>query len=83
MRIRVTVPEVWDNVELEAEPEWTVERVKEEALAAATGRTPDGEAVEGKFRGATALDESVTLGRLGVPDNAAFIVLRVRRQPVK
>ena len=83
MKIRVSVPEVWDNVELAAEPEWTVARVKEQALATTTGRTPDGAAFEVKFRGAKVLDESATLAALGVPDNAALIVLRVKREPVK
>jgi len=83
MKIRVSVPEVWDNVELAAEPEWTVERVKYEALATTTGRTPDGAAFEVKFRGAKVLDESATLAKLGVPDNAALIVLRIKREPVK
>ena len=83
MKIRVSVPEVWDNVELAAEPEWTVERVKQEALATTTGRATDGAAFEVKFRGAKVLDESASLATLGVPDNAALIVLRVRRQPVK
>jgi hypothetical protein len=83
MRVRVSVPEVWDNVELLAESDWTVERLKHEALAATTGRTPDGAAFEVKFRGAKVLDEGATLATLGVPDNAAFIVLRTKRQPVK
>jgi hypothetical protein len=83
MKLRVTVPEVWDHVELAAEPEWTVERVKREALASTTGRKPDGAAFEVKFRGAKVLDESATLAALGVPDNAALIVLRIKREPVK
>jgi hypothetical protein len=83
MKIRVSVPEVWDKVELAAEPDWTVERVKHEALAAATGHVPDGAAFEVKFRGAKVLDERATLSLLGVPNNAAFIVLRVKREPVK
>ena len=41
MKIRVSVPEVWDNVELLAAPEWTAKRVKEEALTATTGSTSD------------------------------------------
>ncbi len=83
MRIRVSVPEVWDNVELAAEPDWTVRRLKEEALAAATGRAGEAAAFEVKFRGAKILDESVSLKQLRVPDSAAFAVLRVRRQPVR
>ena len=35
-----------------------------------------------KFRGASILDESITLGKLGAVPNAPFIVLPARRQPV-
>ncbi len=83
MTVRVWVPEVWDIVSLEASPEWTVARLKAEALAQATGREPDGEAYEVKFRGAPVLDESATLGALGAPPNASFIVLPVSRQPAR
>jgi hypothetical protein len=83
MTVRVWVPEVWDIVSLDAGPEWTVERLKSEALEQATGRKPDGEAYEVKFRGALVLDESETLAGLGAPDNASFIVLHARRLPAK
>lgn len=83
MTVRVWVPEVWDIVRLEASPEWTIERLKAEALRQATGRVPDGEAYEVKFRGALVLDESATLSGLGAPDNASFIVLHARRRPAR
>jgi hypothetical protein len=83
MTVRVWVPEVWDIVSLDAGPEWSVARLKSEALERATGRAPDGEAYEVKFRGALVLDESATLSALGAPDNASFIVLHARRLPAK
>jgi hypothetical protein len=83
MMVRVWVPEVWDIVSIDAGPEWSVARLKSEALEQATGREPDGEAHEVKFRGALVLDESQTLGGLGAPDNASFIVLHSRRLPAK
>ena len=83
MTVRVWVPEVWDVVRPEAGAEWTVERLKAEALRQATGRAPNGEAYEVKFRGALVLDESATLGGLGAPDNASFIVLPAKRRPAR
>jgi hypothetical protein len=83
MTVRVWVPEVWDIVSLDASPEWSVARLKTEALEQATGREPDGAAYAVKFRGARVLDESATLGALGAPDNASFIVLHARRLPAR
>jgi hypothetical protein len=83
MTVRVWVPEVWDIVSLDASPEWSVARLKSEALERATGRAPDGEAYEVKFRGARVLDESATLSALGAPDNASFIVLPATRRPAR
>ena len=83
MTVRVWVPEVWDIVSLDASPEWSVARLKTEALQQATGRAPDGEAYEVKFRGALVLDESTTLGALDAPDNASFIVQHARRVPAR
>lgn len=83
MKVRVWVPEVWDIVRLEATPEWTVERLKAEALQRATGRAPDNDVYEVKFRGALVLDESATLSGLGAPDNASFIVLHTHRRPAR
>jgi hypothetical protein len=83
MTVRVWVPEVWDIVSLNASPEWSVARLKAAALEQATGRRPDGETYEVKFRGALVLDESATLGALGAPHNASFIVLHARRLPAR
>ena len=43
----------------------------------------DVDAHQVKFRGALVLDESRTLGDLGVPDGAPLIVLPARRRPVR
>lgn len=83
MMVRVWVPEVWDIVSLDASPEWSVARLKVAALEQATGREPDSEVYEVKFRGARVLDESATLGALGAPDNASFIVLHAHRLPAR
>jgi hypothetical protein len=83
LRVRVSVPDVWDILTLDAEPDWTVERLKSEALARATGRSLPASEYIVKFRGARVLDESRSLVDLGVPDRASLIVLPARRQPVR
>ena len=83
LAVRIWVPEVWDIVDLSVTPDWSVARLKEEALTRATGRTPRFEDFEVKFRGAKVLDETRTLADLAAPNQAAFIVLAARRVPVR
>jgi hypothetical protein len=83
LHVRVWVPAVWDIVPLKVSSDWTVARLKETALRAATGRQPDLADFEVKYRGGQILDEDATLAGLEVPNDAAFIVLRSRRQPVR
>lgn len=83
LTLRVSVPEVWDLVTLEAAPDWTVERLKSEALAAALGGSPDAARYETKFRGGLVLDERATLASLEVRSGASLIVLPARRRPVR
>ena len=83
LTLRVSVPDVWDLVTVESAPDWTVERLKSEALAAALGGSPDAARYETKFRGGVVLDEGATLASLGVPNGAALIVLPARRRPVR
>ncbi|MDH3456102.1 MAG: ubiquitin family protein [Gemmatimonadota bacterium] len=83
LSVRVWVPEVWDIVELSVTPDWTVARLKTEALQKATGRSPQMADYEVKFRGGKLSDETRTLADLAVPDQAAFIVLATRRVPVR
>jgi hypothetical protein len=82
--VRVMVTDVWDHVALSVGPATTVAELKREALIRAVKRPelPLDE-YEVKFHGARVLDESVTLAALGAGPNAPFIVLPVRRQPVR
>lgn len=80
--VRVWVPDVWDVVELPAQPGQTVAAVKAAALARAFGTAVDPTDYEMKFRGAAVRDES-TLGELKVPAGAPMIVLPARRRPVR
>lgn len=83
LRIRVSVPDVWDVVQLTAASDWSVAQLKISALAAATGRTPAPADYVVKFRGARVFDEAITLQALGVPDLGSLIVLPDRRRPVR
>ena len=83
--VRVMIPDVWDQVVVPVEKNTTVAALKAEALRRA-GVRADGDGGGGrvvKFRGAALLDEAQTLGELGVPPNAPFIILPRRRQPVR
>ncbi len=82
VRLRVMVTDTWDHVELEASPELTLAAVKQQALAAATGRSLDPAAYVIKYRGALVLDEHVTVAGLQLADGAPLIVLPGRRRPV-
>lgn len=81
--VRVWVPDVWDVVELPADPGLTVADLKAAALARAIGADADPATYEVKYRGAAVLDESRTLGQLQVPPGAPMIVLAARRRPVR
>lgn len=83
LRIRVWVQDVWDHVTIHADPDDTVADLKKRALTEATGRTLASDDYEVKFRGALILDETQTLGQLGVPDHGPMIVLPARRRPVR
>lgn len=81
--VRVMVTDVWDQVFLAVEPTTTVAELKRQALVQALKRSDlqlDEYVV--KYHGAQVLDESTTMGALGVAANAPFIVLPARRQPV-
>jgi hypothetical protein len=80
--VRVMVTPAWDHVPVQVDDSTTVAQLKHEALRAALKTTAGEEGFVVKFRGAAVLDESMTLGQLGVVPNAPFIVLPARRQPV-
>ncbi len=83
IHVRVSVTDVWDTVELSLTPESTIAQLKAAALEKATGRSEDPADYVVKYRGALVSDEHQTLGSLGVPESAPFIVLPARRQPVR
>lgn len=81
--VRVMVTTVWEQVPVQVDDSTTVAQLKHEALRAALKTTAGEAGFLVKFRGAPVLDESITLGRLGVVPNAPLIVLPARRQPVR
>ncbi len=82
VRLNVTVPDVWDTVTVTVSPTTALGDVKVEALEEALGRRPDASAYLLKYRGAEVLDESRTVGDLGIPSGAPLIVLPRQRRPV-
>lgn len=80
--VRVRVQDSWEEVELDLDVGATVADLKRRALTEAR-RPGDPAGYEVKFRGATLLDESALLERVGVVANAELIVLPRRRQPVR
>ncbi len=82
MLVRVTVQDSWDTVELKLPGTASVAELKLRALVM-THVTNEPSGYEVKFRGASLRDESVSLDEAQVVDNAALIVLPVRRRPVK
>lgn len=82
--VRVMVTDVWDQVFLAVEPTTTVVELKRQALTQALKRQDVRlEDYVVKFRGAAVADEATPLAALGAGANAAFVVLPVRRQPVR
>lgn len=81
--VRVMVTDVWDQVFLAVEPGTTVAELKGRALEQALKRQAHAEEYVVKFRGAAVLDETTTLEALGAVPNAPFIILPLRRQPVR
>ncbi len=82
MKLRVTVTDAWDTVELDVSEDLACGVAKAEALALCVGESaaPDDYLV--KFRGAT-VNEGASLSALGIPDGGALVVLPSHRQPVR
>jgi hypothetical protein len=82
LAVRVMVPDVWDDVDLELPRSASVAELKRTALdRLRVKRDPAG--YEVKFRGAALHDENRSLADAGVVPNAHLIVLSRRRRPVK
>jgi hypothetical protein len=81
--VRVMVTTAWEQVPVQVDDSTTVAQLKHQALRAALKTTAGEEGFVVKFRGASVLDESITLGQLRAVPNAPFIVLPARRQPVR
>jgi hypothetical protein len=82
LHVRVTVQDAWDAVSLELPPTASVAELKLRALVL-THVDKDPAGYEVKFRGASLRNEAASLASARVVDNAALIVLPVRRRPVK
>ena len=79
--LRVTVQDAWDAVPLEMPSSASVAELKLRALTMAhVAEDPRG--YEVKYRGASLRNETASLADARVVDNAALIVLAVRRRAV-
>ena len=83
LTVRVTVTDAWDTVPLTVDPSTTIAEVKRQALERTLETAADADEYLVKFRGGPVGDESRSLADLGVPDDAALIVLPGRRRPVR
>lgn len=78
------VTPVWDTVTVPVDDSTTIAQLKRDALRGALKRAHVDEAeYVVKYRGAAMLDEAATLGALRAGQNAPFIVLPARKQPVR
>lgn len=80
--LRVMVHEAWDEVRLDAPPTARVADVKRQALARARV-TDAADRFLVKHRGAEVPENGTTLAEAGIDANAALIILRRRRVPVR
>lgn len=80
--VRIMVHEAWDEVELDFSPATSVAAAKQRALELTHVSEP-ADIFEVKYRGGAILDENLSLEAAGVVPNAALIVLRRRRSPVR
>lgn len=83
MKLRITVTDAWDTVELEVSDALACRAVKAEALAQCVGGTVSQDDYLVKFRGATVFNEGATLSSLGIPDGGSLVVLPITRRPVR
>jgi hypothetical protein len=82
MKIRITVTDACDTVELDVAQEMTCSAAKAEALDRCIGGHVSPADYMAKFRGA-AINESSTLESVGVPDGGSFVVMPIKRHPVR
>jgi hypothetical protein len=81
-QVRVTVLDTWDEIPLTVSAETPLSEIKRTALARSRARgVPDEYVI--KYNGAELYEAGTTLADAGVAPNAALIVLRRRRTPVR
>jgi hypothetical protein len=76
------VHDVWDEVDMTAQPTQSVATLKRDALARAHV-LGDPASYMVKFRGAELLNEAGSLQEAGIVPNANLIILPRRRRPVR
>ncbi len=82
LRVRVWVPDVWDNLTMVVSSDTPVSQLKTDSLMEATKVRPDPATYLVKYRGALVINEDQTMADLGAGDGAPFIILPTNRRPV-
>lgn len=82
IKVRVSVTDVWDTLELKVPLGQTIGQLKVDALKGTGVVKESPDAYLMKFKGAEVNDAN-TLAELGVPNGASLIVLSRRRRPVR
>src|SRR5688572_28473713 len=80
--LRVQIPELWDVVRVQARPSTPVREVKTAVLADLLPAADQASYVM-KLRGFEVLDESLSLGAVGVVAGSIFLLTNRRRRPVR
>lgn len=80
--VRVMLTNVWDEVALDLPSDTSLAELKHRVLLHSR-MTDNPSRYVVKYRGAQLLDEGATIGSLGVPRNAALVMLPRRREPVR
>jgi hypothetical protein len=80
--LRVRVHDVWEEVDMAADPAESVAQLKREALTRVRVRGNPGDYMV-KFRGAELYNEAGSLKDAGLVPNANLIILPRRRRPVR
>ncbi len=80
--LRVTVLDAWDEIAMAVAPDTSIDSVKRRALTEARV-TDDAEEYVVKFRGVELRDAKATVTQAALPADAALIVLRRGRPPVR
>jgi hypothetical protein len=80
--LRVKLTNVWDELHLDLDPATSLTSLKQQVLDASGIRDNPARYVV-KYRGAQVFEPGATVASMGLPKNAALVMLPRRREPVR